>query len=111
TSTGPGAGCRSSGPGGRRGRTRRCVTTCRGGASCPGSSHPLPASGREPLAALVAPALERHSTRARAHARAEAVHACAPALLWLVGALHRVLGDRGERRREAPAPDAAKRAV
>ena len=81
---------RASGPAGRRARTRRCATAAaawpRGDAAVTRRRH---GSDGQPLAALVAAALERQAAGARAHARAEPVGAGALALLGLVGALHR----------------------
>src|SRR4029453_15293995 len=53
--------------------------------------------GREPLAALVPPPLQKRTAGAGSHARAEPVCAGALALLGLVGALH-VLASQGTRR-------------
>ena len=76
---------RASGPRGRRARTRRCATA---GGACGAHGRPSRLGG-EPLAALVAAALEHVPAGARAHARTEPVGAGALALLGLVGALHR----------------------
>ena len=95
TCTGPGGGWRSSDPGDRRARTLRCATAdrarhARGLIACPpgsglASTRPL---GRQALASLVAPALQRQPSGARGHASTETVRASSLALLWLVGALH-----------------------
>ena len=80
-----GAGSRASGPRGRRGRTRRCATA---GGACGARGRPS-AYGVSRLRPLSRRRLSSRAARARAHARAEAVGACALALLGLVGALHR----------------------
>src|SRR5215210_2698978 len=66
-----------------------------------------PPLDREPLAALVATALEDDATGTRLHARPEAVRAGALALLGLVGALHvgaprGLAGPRTRQRRVGP---------
>src|SRR3712207_6300206 len=78
------SGSPSSDLAGRRARTRRCATAADGGAHRP-RRRPL---DRQPLAALVATALEDETAGAGLHARAEPVRAGALALLGLVGALH-----------------------
>src|SRR5215210_4860875 len=96
--TGPGNGWPSSGPGGRRARTRRSATA---GGDDARRSRPRPLD-RQPLAALVATALEDDATGTGLHASAEAVRPGALALLGLVGALHvgcssEIWPDRGRR--------------
>ena len=98
-----GGGSRASAPRGRRDRTRRCGRACCACRAARGRALRAAASlRREPLAALVAAALEQRAAGARAHAGAEPVGAGALALLRLVGALHE------RRRRVAGQAPAAK---